>query len=126
MLAIIRKSFKFKKILENVANTRKKKLKGRFAYLLSKIAPKNSNITINLRNGLKFILTSKTMVKSVFFFLRSISIFTTRSFLFVGKFKNKSQMGLAKLEKEINPSRNLKILAKKNPSLLLNEQLHAS
>ena len=104
----------------------KKKLKGSFAYLLSNIDPKNSNITINLKNGLKFILTAITMDKSVFFFLRSISTFATRSFLFVGKFKNKSQMGLAKLEKELNPSRNLKRLAKKNPSLLLNEQLRVS
>ena len=65
------------------------------------------------------------MDKSVFFFLRSISIFTIRSFLFVGKFKNKSQMGLAKLEKEINPSRNLKTLAKKiHRSCLMNSYVH--
>ena len=43
----------------------KKILKGRFSYLLSKIAPKNSNITINLKNGLKFILRARTMDKSV-------------------------------------------------------------
>lgn len=40
-------------------------LKGRFAYLLSKIAPMNSNITIHLKNGLKFIVRARTMDKSV-------------------------------------------------------------
>lgn len=40
-------------------------LKCRFEYLLSKIAPMNSNITINLKNGLKFIVRARTMDKSV-------------------------------------------------------------
>lgn len=40
-------------------------LKGKIAYQLSKIAPKNTNITIRLKNGLKFIVRARTMDKSV-------------------------------------------------------------
>ncbi len=40
-------------------------LKGRFAYLLSKIAPKNADITIKLKNGLQFIVRARTMDKAI-------------------------------------------------------------
>ncbi len=43
----------------------KRILKGRFSYFLSKVAPKNVNVTIALRNGLKFIVRARTMDKSV-------------------------------------------------------------
>ena len=42
-----------------------KVLSSKFGYHLSKIAPLNSNVTIRLKNGLKFIVRSKTMDRSV-------------------------------------------------------------
>lgn len=40
-------------------------LKGKFAYHFSKIAPRNFNVRINLKNGLKFIVRARTMDRSV-------------------------------------------------------------
>lgn len=40
-------------------------LKGKFKYHLSKLAPTNTNITIALKNGLKFIVRARTMDRSV-------------------------------------------------------------
>ena len=40
-------------------------LKGKFNYHLSKIAPKNTNISIRLKNGLNFIVRAQTMDRSV-------------------------------------------------------------
>jgi FkbM family methyltransferase len=45
--------------------TNEKVLTSKFGYHLSKIAPFNSNITIRLKNGLKFIVRAKTMDRSV-------------------------------------------------------------
>src|SRR5687767_624160 len=40
-------------------------LKGKFKYQLSKLLPLNTNVTIALRNGLKFIVRARTMDRSV-------------------------------------------------------------
>jgi len=40
-------------------------LTNKFGYHLSKLAPMNSNISINLKNGLKFIVRARTMDRSV-------------------------------------------------------------
>jgi len=45
--------------------SKEKILSNKFGYHLSKIAPMNSNISIKLKNGLKFIVRAKTMDRSV-------------------------------------------------------------
>lgn len=51
--------------ISNMAEASKTRLKGKFWYHLSKIAPMNTRIPISLTNGLKFIIRARTMDKSV-------------------------------------------------------------